>query len=253
MASQPFWHIFIKFIWILFFLLQSVYSQTDTPTLSLQPTVFVICAGEYVKITARLNNPGNQSTDVLTCLDPDKDQIFKRPFPATHERILMLENLKITGEYYCEYQKSKVYWFLRVREPVYRELKEQNYTDVIVSVLIGVLLVFSVVGSVYVFRGHLQICKCSKTGTKEKQRKEEGKKAEIEDGNDYIKTAPSTSVYASLEPRTRSIYDELDHSAASKKPDEQRPKPRNKEANKTKLQSIQHQDEGQFESVYENY
>ncbi|KAF3687580.1 hypothetical protein EXN66_Car003252 [Channa argus] len=252
MNSQTFWDIFFKFIWILFFLLPSVYSQTDTPTISLNHRVFVILTGEDLTITFNLNGPANESTK-LTCSYLAETLIIPADQTGTRELKLVLKNPKISGEYYCEYQNTKVYWFLCVRDSPYSELGKDYTEVVIVAVLTGVLLVFSVVGSVYVFRGHLQISKGSKTGRKEKQKKEEAKNTDTEDGNVYIRTAPSTSVYASLDPRTKSIYDELDCSAASKKPDQQRPKPRNKEANKTKLQSTQHQDEGQFECVYENY
>ncbi|KAK1886772.1 ATP synthase epsilon chain [Dissostichus eleginoides] len=61
----------------------------------------------------------------------------------------------MSGEYSCQYKTAKVYWFLRLRGEGYRQqVFMDNSGIIVVAVFTGVLLVFSVVGSVYVFRGH---------------------------------------------------------------------------------------------------
>ncbi|XP_040891455.1 uncharacterized protein LOC121180265 isoform X2 [Toxotes jaculatrix] len=130
-----------------------------------------------------------------------------------------------------------------------------DYTGIIpVAVITCVLLVFSAVGSVYVFRGHWkeQITECGKTARKQTQSREEREAREMEEENSKEITAPSTSFYASLEPRPRSIYEVLDHSAANREPDKKKAKPKNNEPQKTTAQTT-HQEEGIFESVYENF
>ncbi|XP_071329388.1 NFAT activation molecule 1 isoform X4 [Trachinotus anak] len=130
-----------------------------------------------------------------------------------------------------------------------------DYTFIIMSVFTGVLLVFSVVGSVYVFRGHQkeQITQCGEMGGKRKQNREKRKAREMKDDNIDVTTAPSTSLYASLETRPRSIYDVLDHSAAKRESDQGKTKAKKNEPQKTTEQTAQHQEEGVFESVYENF
>ncbi|XP_026159079.1 uncharacterized protein LOC113128181 isoform X3 [Mastacembelus armatus] len=290
MEHQLFLPLFFKLTWIFVVFFPSVCSGTVRPQISLENTVFVAIRGEDLSIKCDLRKPANQSADVMICSSPSHKQIYRYNIPSTigiadsnYKLILGLKNLTSSGQYYCEYQTAKAYWFLRVRDEEfispallsgydaflawtesehcvcvpddgYHEPKMWDYTEVIiVAVFTGVLLVFSVVGSVYVFRGHWQITKCDKSDRQQKQNKER-KEREIEkEDNADVTPAPSTSFYASLEPRPRSIYDVLDHSAANTEPDQQKAKPKKKEPSKTNIQTSQHQDKGIFESVYENF
>ncbi|XP_068448300.1 NFAT activation molecule 1 [Clinocottus analis] len=134
------------------------------------------------------------------------------------------------------------------------------YTEVtVVGSVTVLLLVFSVVSSVYVFRGHGTNChtKCVDCGRKGKQGSEE-RKGEREDNAADAITSTSTSFYASLETRPRSIYDVLDRSAANREPDRSKAKPKKKEPRKKEpresvAQTTPEQHEGVFECVYENF
>ncbi|XP_040001061.1 uncharacterized protein si:ch211-243a20.4 [Xiphias gladius] len=263
MEFQRFFHLSCMLTWIFVFFLPSVCRRMAAPKISLNTTVFVALVGESLTIGCVVMKPANQSTDKLNCWDPHDKLIYTVEFPATagqkqkHELQLKLQNLAISGEYMCEYDRVQVYWFIQVRGNGYME-PQKHYTELIIlAIFTAVLLVFSVVGSVYVFRGHWkeQITECGKAGTKQKQNVEErkaGGEGEMEEDNVDVITSPSTSFYAALEPRPRSIYDVLDRSAANREPDQGEQKPKN-EPQKTTEQIPQHQDEGVFESVYENF
>nr|XP_020452808.1 uncharacterized protein LOC109958475 isoform X1 [Monopterus albus] len=244
--------------WIFAFFIPCVCTGMGTPKLSLENTVFVAFRGENLTIKGDLTKPANQSGDKLTCTDPFNKKIYSRTFdlPAAKAKkynlTLVIKNLNSSGEYYCNYKEDKVYWFLRIRDKGYRDMEKisDKAKFITVAVFTGILLLFSVVGSVYVFRGHWLITKCGETGKKRKQNNEEREERAVEED---VKTVPSPSIYASLEPRPASIYDVLDHSAANIEPDQEQAKPEKKEPHKTKVQTAQHQDEGMLESVYENF
>ncbi|XP_078137652.1 uncharacterized protein nfam1 [Sander vitreus] len=257
MEAQQVWHLSFMSTWIFVFFFLSVCSGMDTLKLSLESTVFVAFAGEEITITYKLAIPANQTRDSLTCSDPLQNVIYSCHISETTGRTLILElkNLNMSGEYSCQYQTAKVYWFLRVRGDGYRDLVMLDYTEfIIVAVFTGVLLVFSVVGSVCVFRGHGKKCPTERGSTdrKRKQNREE-METEMEEDNMDVITAPSTSFYASLETRPRSIYDVLDHSAANIEPDQSKAKPKKRELKEMMAQPTQDQHEGVFESVYENF
>ncbi|XP_071329386.1 NFAT activation molecule 1 isoform X2 [Trachinotus anak] len=246
----------------LFFMLAflpTICSGMDAPNLTLESTVFVALAGEDLTIKCDVRKPANLGVDNMTCSDPLHKEIYNCNITETKDQTknislkLHLQQLNDSGEYSCQYQTVKVYWFLRVRRDGYT--RPIDYTFIIMSVFTGVLLVFSVVGSVYVFRGHQkeQITQCGEMGGKRKQNREKRKAREMKDDNIDVTTAPSTSLYASLETRPRSIYDVLDHSAAKRESDQGKTKAKKNEPQKTTEQTAQHQEEGVFESVYENF
>lgn len=226
--------------------------------MTLESRVFVAFTGSDLNITCELKIPANHSKDALKCHSPLQKQIYHiipPDQPGIHNVTLMLRNLTISGEYSCQYKTAKVYWFLRVRDDGYKEIPMLDYTEcIVVGVFTGVLLVFSVVGSVYVFRGHWkEHPKCGDTGRQQKETREERKEKETQGNNLDALTATSTSFYASLEPRPRSIYDVLDCSAASTEPDQSKAKPKKKKSKNTEVQITEPQQEGVFESVYENF
>nr|XP_046267994.1 uncharacterized protein LOC124071454 isoform X3 [Scatophagus argus] len=257
MEAQQFWHLSAMWTWIFVFFFSSVYSGKETPKISLESTVFVALAGDELNIHCKVRIPANESGGILTCSDPSPAQIYSCEIPATSDQpkdlylTLNLKNLTSSGEYSCKYKTSEVYWFLRVRDYGYQELQNLDYTEVItVTVFTGLLLVFSVLGSVYVFRGHWKD-HCRKQ--KQNRRKQEEKKKKETKEDDVDVTAPSTSFYASLEPRPRSIYDVLDRSAAGTESEQIKAKPKTKEPQTPMVQTKQPQHEDVFESVYENF
>ncbi|XP_030281228.1 NFAT activation molecule 1 [Sparus aurata] len=260
MAARAFWHLSFISTWIFVLFFSSVCSGMTQPKLNLESRVFVAFTGEDLNIKSTLMLPANQTSDILTCSDPFHTQIYNCTIPMTaiHPKTfsptLELKNLKTSGEYSCRYKNAEAFWFLRVRNDGYKEPTVDYRESIIVAVFTAVLLVFSVVGSVYVFRGHWKErgTDSSNTGRKRKQNRDD-RKEEMEKDNVDILTATSTSFYASLEARPRSIYDVLDTSAASREPEQSKAKPKKKEPKKTTVQTAQPQNEDVFESVYENF
>ncbi|KAM6940624.1 NFAT activation molecule 1 [Xenentodon cancila] len=234
-------------------------TANEKRALSLESKVFVAFSGKDLTIVSVLKKPANQTKDVLRCFSPFDLQIYVKNIhstslkPVTYNLQLELKNLTSSGEYYCKYKTATAYWFLRVRAIGYRKMEKLDTDFIPLSILIGVLLIFSVVGSAYVFRGHWKE-KITEWGRKQHNREEEKEKEKevVEDKMD-MKAAQSTSFYASLEARPRSIYDVLDPSAAKAEPDQ-----RNKGSKTKKLvtmvpQTAEPQDESTFECVYENF
>ncbi|XP_029366402.1 NFAT activation molecule 1 [Echeneis naucrates] len=216
--------------------------------LSLEATVFVACKGEALTIKYKVEKPANSSQSMLTCYDPLNKSIYTSAL-TDETADIPVKNVSQSGEYYCEYRTAKAYWYLLVRDDGYVEPPVLEY--IIIPAFIVVLLIIGVVGSVFVFRGHQNKSKTTtypETNGKRKQNTEERKGRETGDENT---NAPSTSVYASLEIRPGSIYDVLDHSATNTKSDQKKPKAKKKEPQITK--TPKNQDEGVFESVYENF
>lgn len=226
MELQLFYNFSCIFTWIFVLFFAPMSSGNDVPKIYLDKTVFVAFKGENLTIAYKLKKPRNQSEAILRCCDPSETQIYSRNVLGTGEsaeevsQSFVLENTVTSGEYYCQYEDAKAYWFLRVRDHGYENIALLDYTKfIIVAISTGVLLVFSVVGSVYVFRGHW---KCGNAGDERTQNREERK---VEDNTNEV-SSPSTSFYASLEARPRSIYDVLDHSAANTQPEQRKDKPK---------------------------
>ncbi|XP_037328638.2 uncharacterized protein LOC119218362 isoform X2 [Pungitius pungitius] len=249
MEAQQVWRLSSISNWIFVSFLLAGCSGMDSPS-------------EDVPLRFELKVPANQSGD-LTCSDPSGKQISSCPIanPGGQPQDLRpeLELLSVThsGEYSCSYESVPVYLYLRVRskEDCKTDL-DMNYTEIgAVGVFTVVLLVFSVVASVYVFRGYWSDCltECCERGRRQKQKTEKRKEGEKEEDNMEVITSPSTSFYASLQPRPRSIYDVLDHSASRGESDRSKAEPKEREPREAVAQTEQDQQEGVFECVYENF
>ncbi|XP_056266396.1 uncharacterized protein LOC130190799 isoform X2 [Pseudoliparis swirei] len=246
MEARQVRHLSFMSTWIFVFFFLAACSGMASPKLHLERTVFVAFAGEGLNLDCELNLPVNESSGVLTCSDPLHKPIYSCPIAESHGQpqtlllILELVNMTASGEYSCRYKTAAVYWYLRVRKVI------------TAAGLICLLLVFSVVSSVYVFRGHGTDCH-TKCGRKGNQKREERKKGETVDNNVDVITSPTTSFYASLEARPRSIYDVLDHSTVNREPDRSKAKQKKKEPGEPVVQTAKDQHEGVFDSVYENF
>ncbi|KAL6110124.1 uncharacterized protein ACO6RY_19270 [Pungitius sinensis] len=260
MEAQQVWRLSFISTWIFVSFLLPGCSGMDSPKLLLESTVFVAFAGEDVHLRFKLKVPANQSGD-LTCSDPYGKQISSCPIanPGGQPQVFQpeLELLSVThsGEYSCSFESVPVYLYLRVRSKEDCKM-DMNYTEIsVVGVFTVVLLVFSVVASVYVFRGYWSDCltECGEHGRRPKQKTEKRKEGEKEEDNMEVITSPSTSFYASLQPRPGSIYDVLDHSASRGESDRSKAKPKERKPREVVAQTEQDQQEGVFECVYENF
>lgn len=259
MDFKLFWNNSWMLTWIFVFFFPFGCSGNDAPSLKMENTVFVAFRGEDLSIMCEVNKPANQTVDFLTCFDPSNTKIYNYATaptagnPEKEKLSLELKNMTVSGEYYCQYKGAKVFWFLRVRAEGYKEVVMLDYTEMIImAVVTGVLLVFSVGGSVYVFRGHWKGTKSETAASTQKQNREERREEREEENVDVI-TAQSTSFYASLETRPRSIYDVLDHSAANRQPEKKNAKAKKKQVQNTVSKSTEKQEDGVVECVYENF
>ncbi|XP_043969663.1 uncharacterized protein si:ch211-243a20.4 isoform X1 [Gambusia affinis] len=278
MEAQYFWHLFLTLAWIFLFSFPSVCKGMNGIEIKLNTDVFVAFSGEELSVDGIIHKTANQTSEYLRCYDPYGQEIYIiriDPTIGDEDIHLNLKNLSSSGLYSCKSNSAEVKWFLRVTDgesisqplpsrsccipaqpdhvcfpsKAYREPQKPDYTEVfMMAVFTGVLLVFSVFASVYVFRGHWEETQSGSLASSRtrKQNTEERKETEKEEDNMDMAAAQSSSFYASLEPRPRSIYDVLDHSAANN--DKERAK------SPEKVEQIgEYQDEGIFESVYENF
>ncbi|PWA32719.1 hypothetical protein CCH79_00012421 [Gambusia affinis] len=250
MEAQYFWHLSLTLAWIFLFSFPSVCKGMNGIEIKLNTDVFVAFSGEELSVDGIIHKTANQTSEYLRCYDPYGQEIYIiriDPTIGDEDIHLNLKNLSSSGLYSCKSNSAEVKWFLRVT--AYREPQKPDYTEVfMMAVFTGVLLVFSVFASVYVFRGHWEETQSGSLASSRtrKQNTEERKETEKEEDNMDMAAAQSSSFYASLEPRPRSIYDVLDHSAATN--DKERAK------SPEKVEQIgEYQDEGIFESVYENF
>uniref|UniRef100_A0A1A8C719 Chromosome undetermined SCAF13751, whole genome shotgun sequence, Uncharacterized protein n=1 Tax=Nothobranchius kadleci TaxID=1051664 RepID=A0A1A8C719_NOTKA len=239
--------------WIVWLLCSSVCSGMSEPTLRLKRGVFVAFSGEDLSINVTLTSPVNQTEDVLLCVDPSGNELHRFDIPKVGSvplianRTIPLKNLSSSGTYHCSFKGARVTWFVRVRAKGYREPMMRDYTEFItMAVFTGVLLLFSIFGSIYVCRGHWKET-LPESGDSDRNRKHTTNTEPEEDPMDMT-TAQSTSFYASLEPRPRSIYEVLDRSAVRTESNKKKPK----SLKKTSEESAAHQDGG-IECVYENF
>ncbi|KAM9856974.1 NFAT activation molecule 1 [Aulostomus maculatus] len=224
----------------------------------LDTTVFVGFVGRDLIFECKISRQVNQSNEDLKCFDPFNQQIYYRDIPShvpagAYAETVLLKNLNISGEYYCQYKTHRAYWLLQLRDEGYVPPVILDYTEfTILAVFTGVLLVFSGLGSVYVFSGFWREGVTKHGSQERKQNKEKRKQKELDD--DVEGTTPSpTSFYASLETRPQSIYDVLDPMAAEVEPDQNKAAATAKNTEKKMPQTTGSQDEGVFESVYENF
>ncbi|KAJ0033024.1 hypothetical protein NQD34_000131 [Periophthalmus magnuspinnatus] len=255
LSKGPTFGYLILLTWTLF-----LFSSTSGQKMELRilNRVCVALRGQSVTVSSVLKKPNNLTTNdnFLRCYDPLQKLIYikylfiiegsgiKHDFPV--------ENVNISGNYHCQYESAQAYWFLRVRDSGYKEVGD--YTDIIVaSVIMSLLLVFSVAGSVYVFRGNWFLKECCKT------QNNEGNNERQKERRDTANTEPaqSASVYASLGTRQTSVYDVLEHSAPASadghRDQTKAQTPKKREAQKTVRDAPQNPEEGIFEGVYENF
>ncbi|XP_029917292.1 NFAT activation molecule 1 [Myripristis murdjan] len=252
METQGLWRLSSVLFRIFVFLIPFILSGVDAESFQLEQRVYVALAGEDLQIDFFLFQPANQSGGSLKCFD-HKNQVIHssevlQSGDATEQikGSVKLRNLvsSHSGEYHCEYKSARAYWALLVKDEGYWEPRSiSDYKGaMIVGGLTSVLLVFSAVGSVYVFTGRWdKACLSAGGGSRRREQgRSEPTREEVEVEDREETAAQASSFYASLEPRPRSIYDVLDHRTAT-------PKQSNNSVEPPQSQ------EAVFESVYENF
>ncbi|KAM9769402.1 NFAT activation molecule 1 [Menidia menidia] len=261
MEAQHFDHLSTMLFWAFVFLLPAACTGMEAPKIDLERRVFVAFSNEDFCINFNLTTPANRTKDLFTCFNPVNKEIYRRAIESTTVPTkpttlsLKLMNLNMSGQYYCKYKTAKASWFLRVRAEGYKEVMMLDHTEIIMGVFTGLLLIFSVVGTVYVFRGTLRDRKIERKNNDGVQmpKREGSRDTNTEGETSAVTAAQSTSFYASLEPRPRSIYDVLEPTAHGTEPDQKKPDAQKSEPQEMVPKELKQQEESIFESIYENF
>ncbi|XP_036419372.1 uncharacterized protein si:ch211-243a20.4 [Colossoma macropomum] len=205
----------------------------------------VALANETLHIHIRVTVPANSSRTKVSC-SRNRQEVWKEYVHNTQSVVkdeqlwanITMHNSSSSGEYVFQYQKESLYWVALVRDVGYIEPDDSVETDIIAMVVVTtILLIFGIIGSVYIFKWHKDHLKSEEGG--------DGVKVKNKQSNVGMRAQGlnSESVYTALEPRPVSIYDVLNVDQVRRKST----KCTSEETAKTSQV-----EEGIFESVYEN-
>ncbi|XP_071032483.1 uncharacterized protein [Oncorhynchus clarkii lewisi] len=238
-------------------------AQEATPAISMPDRIRVALAGETVHYKLKVTVPMNQSSSNLVCSGPPEQNKIKEWnilfSPETLTRTFNLEitahNSSYSGEYNCKYKNVEIFWTLLVKDEGYRQSYSGFSLFFVLGALTTGLLIFSVIGSIYVFKSQWFTLKNGSTGSGVSGRNRGENEEEEENGNTSVNAAASAPVYASLESRPASVYEVLTPgapAAAVNRESVQR-KGNVKRKSKESMENATPQEEGIFECVYENF
>ncbi|XP_009291929.1 NFAT activation molecule 1 isoform X2 [Danio rerio] len=206
----------------------------------------VALAGGTLEFNLKVVIPAN-STSKLECYTQKKNIWNKELKGGLQEQTKMvpaqikMHNSSSSGNYNFRYENQKVYWVVQVRDKGYEEPPYELHTDYIIMMAIsGILLTFSVAGSLCVFKSYKEKPPC---------RDDENEVAEqrAEESDDVIldEDAGSASLYTALQYRSDSVYDTLHPETTA---DEG-----NTTENKSHIKDCKVLEDEAFDSVYENF
>ncbi|XP_067297218.1 uncharacterized protein si:ch211-243a20.4 [Pseudorasbora parva] len=210
----------------------------------------VALAGDYLVFNLSVVIPANCSSR-LECITNGKNiwnKTIQREFsdkPVLETARIKVHNSSSSGNYYFCFKQEKcgnnlyVHWVVLVRDEGYQEPAEELDNAIITMMAFsGILLIFSVAGSLYILKSHKDQppCREDKTIVAE-QRAEESDDVMVDEN------AASESLYTALQHRSRSIYDTLD----PKMMHEENTSKKNSDKKQCKAQ-----EDDVSESIYEN-
>ncbi|XP_007253196.3 uncharacterized protein si:ch211-243a20.4 [Astyanax mexicanus] len=221
-------------------------NRSEAKELVVKNRTSVALAGETLSINIMVTVPVNSSGTKVSCKYKNIEvwrhtfkHVYSVPTPMWLWANISMPNSSFSGEYSFNYQASVLPWLVLVRDVGYVKPGEPLHSDVIALLTVTLILVlFSIIGSVFVVRWH--------KAPPQTEVKEDGVKGRERQSSVGVTTqvAHSESVYSSLEPRPVSIYDVLNVDQVRRESTEKRT---SQETAKTSQA-----EEGVFESVYEN-
>ncbi|XP_017312679.1 uncharacterized protein si:ch211-243a20.4 isoform X1 [Ictalurus punctatus] len=208
---------------------------------SLENRTCVALAGRSVIHQLKVTIPANSTGSTIRCYQNSQkvwEQLIHRSstpktIPLTAN--ITMHNSSSSGEYYFQYMDKKLYWVVLVREEGY--LPDMETSVIPLLVVLIVLLLFSVAGSVCIFKLYKNHSQSEGEGDKGKTKKRKRNTVATEG-------ATSDSVYMDLEHKTVSVYDVLNVEDKRREIIESQTS-----VKKAKPSPVE---EGIFESVYEN-
>lgn len=216
------------------------------PTISMQNRTRVALAGESLDFQLSVLIPANYTTSKLVCYHTqNKTKIWNKELKSefyekrhsVSARINMHDSSS-SGNYYFSYANQEVHWVVHVRDKGYQQPPEELDNAIIIMMAFsGMLLIFTVAGSLYILKIYKEHPPC-RDDKNEVAEQRPGESDEVILDED----AASASLYTTLQCRSGSIYDTLQSDTMHVE-------------NTKKKKSEKHcktQEEDVFESVYEN-
>nr|XP_023663487.1 uncharacterized protein LOC111841746 [Paramormyrops kingsleyae] len=197
--------------------------------------------------------PKNQSLELFQCshtksgkkILKHRSEILTDTDKFVNIVILPINNSSDSGEYFCSYKNTYVYWMVLVRDEGYREPDPDNSVFICIGSLAAGLFLFSVIGSTV-------LCKDYRCCPKDSENNEEGMEGNRKVKDESIEdSANDGSVYMGLQPSTSSIYNVIG-SVSPAKETKQKKEAQSATKETSKMQKTQ-KEEDIIESVYENY
>ncbi|XP_062384223.1 uncharacterized protein LOC134071471 [Sardina pilchardus] len=242
-------------------LLRHVEAGTAKLTLN-GPRTRVVLARHDLRLNFTAVVPRNTTHNILQCYREKKsvtpEHNLETGWKERHEQVevvLSLNDSSDSGQYRCTFRNAPpVYLYILARDEGFT--KQYLSDDVVapVAILTALLLVFSTLGSVYIYKSQAALDGHGDGGTnvtmvRTSQGGDAGGAA-VEDATDDEEAAAAAdnSVYTTLESRPASIYEVLDPSASNSRTQS---KKSSRKSSKKKDEAAPAED-GIFESVYEN-
>ncbi|KAL1005839.1 hypothetical protein UPYG_G00064600 [Umbra pygmaea] len=226
--------------------------------LNISKRVMVILAGEKVSFDINVTIPMNRSASNVLCYGPlETKEIQRWPITSSQEKItlnmvLTAHNSSFSGEYKCTFLKAVAYTALLVKDEGFQQLSANKMSYFIVlGVLITGLIIFNVVGSIYVFRSQMGPFNFKKRNSEETEKQKRPKEVQEKDDKTPVNATASASVYASLVVRPSSVY-EVAVPVAAKCGSGKRKSDTKKKGSKKSMENTP-QGDGIVECVYENF
>lgn len=184
-----------------------------TPTMiSMLNRTRVALAGETLDFYLSVFVPANYTTSKVVCYTQNKTKVWSKEITSkiseTTEPVrarINMRNSSSSGNYYFSYANQEAHWVVQVRDKGYQEPPKELESAIIVMLAFsGILLIFTVAGSLYILKSYKEHTPCRD----DKNEVAEQKPGES-DGEILDEDAASASLYTTLQCRSGSIYDTL--------------------------------------------
>ncbi|XP_041958567.1 uncharacterized protein LOC121717912 isoform X3 [Alosa sapidissima] len=252
------------FTWssLLYWMLVCLFGHIEGPAkLTLNgPRTRIVLTGHQLLLNFTVTVPRNTTHDALRCYRGNKcvtpEYNLESDLKERNERVevvLMFNHSSDSGEYRCSYKSASLYLAILARDEGFTE-RYRDLTDNVIApmaTLTVLLLIFSTLGSVYIYKSQAPLGGHGDNGTNVTRiRTSQGGDAGgagVQDATDE-EAAPDNSVYTTLESRPASIYDVLDPSASNSRTQSKKSSRKRSQ----KKDEVAPAEDGIFESVYEN-
>ncbi|XP_062304168.1 uncharacterized protein LOC134008685 isoform X1 [Osmerus eperlanus] len=266
MRIEKFKSLYKMLIWVVGLMLVLMCSGNqaqETVVITMKNRVMVVVPRQEIKFEFTASVPANESFAPGFCRDPEEKTIYTFTLPTQRTKVVVQRGISIafekSGHYKCQFKESKVYFVVLVKEEAYRKPGHIPVTAIVLATLDSALLIFSVLGSIYTFKGHR--CQLNtrnqrrhaRNGERDNEQVQEEKRKKRGDSTQAERAETSASVYASLDPQTISVYEELHPEAANSDNQEKKVKKKSKQLDKLVEKKAQEGMDGDDECVYENF